>query len=63
MLAIDPCVSEEFLKLYVAYKSETNFVDVVPEATRLRLSLNMKFHDLHDPRGLAHDMTNIGRVG
>ena len=39
VLAIDPCVSEEFLKLYVAYKAETNFVDVVPQATRLSLSL------------------------
>lgn len=25
VLALDPCVSEEFLKLYVAYKAETNF--------------------------------------
>jgi predicted transport protein len=28
ILALDPCVTEEFLKLYVAYKAETNFVDV-----------------------------------
>ena len=63
VLAIDPCVSEEFLKLYVAYKAETNFVDVVPQAIRLRLSLNMRFHELHDPRGLANDVTNIGRWG
>jgi len=61
--ALDPCVSEEFLKLYVAYKAETNFVDVVPQAKRLRLSLNMPFHELHDPRGLAKDVTNIGRWG
>jgi hypothetical protein len=32
VLALDPCVSGEFLKLYVAYKAETNFVDVVPQA-------------------------------
>ena len=63
VLAIDPCVSEEFLKLYVAYKAETNFVDVVPQANRLRLSLNMRFHELNDPKGLAHDVTNIGRWG
>ena len=37
VLALDPCVTEEFLKLYVAYKAETNFVDVVPQAKRLRL--------------------------
>ena len=63
MLAIDPCVAEEFLKLYIAYKAETNFVDVVPQATRLRLSLNMRFHELHDPKGLANDVTSIGRWG
>ena len=63
ILALDPCVSEEFLKLYVAYKAETNFVDVVPQAGRLRLSLNMGFHELHDPKGLAKDVTNLGRWG
>ena len=63
VLALDPCVSEEMLKLYVAYKAETNFVDVVPQKSRLRLSLNLHFHELHDPRGLAKDVTNIGRWG
>ncbi len=63
VLAIDPCVSEEFLKLYVAYKAETNFVDVIPQANRLNLSLNMKFHELRDPKGVAEDTTNIGRWG
>ena len=63
LLAIDPCVSEEFLKLYIAYKAETNFVDVIPQASRLKLSLNMKFHEIHDPRGLAEDVTNLGRWG
>ena len=63
VLALDPCVSEEYLKLYIAYKAETNFVDVVPQARRLRLSLNMQFHELQDPRHLAKDVTNIGRWG
>ena len=63
LLALDVCVSEEFRKLYVAYKAETNFVDVVPQAKRLRLSLNMPFHELRDPRGIAKDITNIGLWG
>ena len=63
VLALDPCVSEEFLKLYIAYKAETNFVDIVPQKSRLRLSLNMQFHELHDPRVLAKDVTNLGRWG
>ena len=63
VLAIDTCVTEEFLKLYVAYKAETNFVDVVPQKSRLRLSINLHFHELHDPRRLAKDVTNLGRWG
>ena len=61
--ALDPCVTEEFLKLYVAYKAETNFVDVVPQAKRLRLSINMAFAEINDPKGLCKDVTDIGRWG
>ena len=63
VLELDPCVTEDFLKFYVAYKAETNFVDVVPQAKRLRLSINLDFHELHDPREIAKDVTNLGRWG
>ncbi len=63
VLALDPCVSEEFMKLYVAYKAETNFVDVVPQAKRLRLSINMPFDQISDPKGFCKDVTNLGRWG
>ena len=63
VLALDPCVSEEFLKLYVAYKAETNFVDVIPQAQQLRLTLNIGFHELRDPQGRARDFTNVGQLG
>jgi predicted transport protein len=63
VLALDPTVTEEFLKYYVAYKAETNFVDVIPQAKRLRLTLNMSFYDLVDPRGIARDISGIGRWG
>lgn len=63
VLALDPCVSEDFLKLYVAYKAETNFVDVVPQAKRLLLVLNLGIEDIEDPKGLCRDISNIGRWG
>ena len=63
VLDLSPVVTEEFLKIYVAYKMETNFVDVVPQASQLRLSLNLQFHELHDPRGFATDVTNLGHQG
>ena len=47
----------------MAYKAETNFVDIVPQKSRLRLSLNMAFHEINDPRGECKDVTNLGRWG
>ncbi len=63
LLGVDACVTEEVLKLYIAYKAETNFVDVVPEKRKLLLTLNLGFHELHDPKHLARDVTNVGRWG
>jgi uncharacterized protein with ParB-like and HNH nuclease domain/predicted transport protein len=63
VLGLDPCVTEEFKKLYVAYKAETNFVDVVPQAKQLRLSINMAFAEINDPKGLCKDVSNLGRWG
>jgi len=63
VLALDRCVTEEFLKLYVAYKAESNFVDIVPQAKRLRISLNMPFSEINDPKGLCKDVSSVGRWG
>ena len=63
VLALDPCVSEEFLKLYVAYKAETNFADVVPQAKQFRISLNMRYADISDPKGLCKDVSGLGKWG
>lgn len=63
ILALDPCVTETFLKLYVAYKAETNFVDIVPQAKKLRLTLNIPFAEIIDPKGLCRDISNLGRWG
>ncbi|MGE8207468.1 GmrSD restriction endonuclease domain-containing protein [Heyndrickxia sp. NPDC080065] len=59
----DSSVREEFKKLYIAYKTTTNFVDIVPQKSRLRLSLNMAFNEIHDPKGICKDVTNLGRWG
>jgi uncharacterized protein with ParB-like and HNH nuclease domain/predicted transport protein len=63
VLALDPVVTEEFLKQYVAYKAETNFVDVVPQLKRLRLTLNMSFPEVNDPKQLCRNVTDLGRWG
>ena len=63
VLALDQCISEEFLKLYVAYKAETNFVDVVPQSKKLRVSLNMKYSEINDPKGVCRNVAGLGRWG
>ena len=63
IVQLDPCVTEEFLKLYVAYKAETNFVDIVPQAKQLVLSLNIAFSEIDDPRGFCKDVSGLGRWG
>lgn len=63
VLALDPCVTEEVRKVYIAFKAETNFVDVIPQARRLRLTLNLKFHEIDDPRGLCKNIGGMGRWG
>ena len=63
ILNIDSSVHEEYKKLYIAYKSSTNFVDIVPQKSRLRLSLNIVFSDITDPKGYCKDITGLGRWG
>ena len=63
ILNLGTYVKREFKKLYIAYKADTNFVDVVIQNSRLRLSINMKFADVIDPKGICKDITALGRWG
>ncbi|MDR2562146.1 MAG: DUF5655 domain-containing protein, partial [Holophagales bacterium] len=63
ILNLGTYVKREFKKLYVAYKADTNFVDVVIQVSRLRLAINMKFADVIDPKGICKDITRLGRWG
>ena len=60
---LSPDVKRECKKLYIAYKLDTNFVDIVVQKQRLRISLNMKFSEVHDPKGLCRDVTDVGKWG
>ena len=63
VLALDPCVGEEFFKTIVAYKAESNFVDLVPQMKRLQLTLNMKLAELDDPMHVCEDVSEVGHLG
>ena len=63
IMNLSPAVKKEYKKLYVAYKLDTNFVDVVFQRQRLRISINMKFNEISDPNGICKDITGLGRWG
>ena len=64
VFTLDPgVVTEEFFKHYIAYKAETNFVDMAPQTKQVKLWLNMPFEELEDPRGTARDVSMIGHHG
>lgn len=63
IMNLSPAVKKEYKKLYVAYKLDTNFVDIVFQKQRLRISINMKFLDIIDTNGICRDITGLGRWG
>ncbi|MFW6359401.1 MAG: DUF5655 domain-containing protein [Chroococcales cyanobacterium] len=63
ILNLDSSVREESKKHYIAYKTTTNFVDIVPLKSRLDLYLNMSFEEVNDPKGLWVDVTHKGHWG
>ena len=63
ILNLGTIVRREFKKLYIAYKVDTNFVDIIIQTSKLRLSINMKFSEVFDPKGICNDTTGIGKWG
>ena len=63
ILNLDASVTEEILKLYITYKTTANFADVVPQKNRLKLSLNVAFDEIYDPKQMCMDRRGLGRWG
>ncbi|MCH4602895.1 DUF262 domain-containing protein [Helicobacter pylori] len=61
---LDERITEKFNQQYIAYKFNTNFVDIVPLKNGLKLYLIMEFNELQDEikKKLGiRDASNIGR--
>ncbi len=56
--ALDERITENFNQVYISYKFDKNFVDIVVQTEDLKLYLNMKFNELQDEKNLASDATN-----
>ncbi len=63
ILAIDPVVYRVINKSYIAFKAETNFVDIHPQQRRLWLIIDVPLAELDDPEGLAEDIEQFGWTG
>lgn len=60
---LNASVREEILKIYIAYKSTTNFVDIMPYKNRLCLSLRLSLDEVDDPKSLCRDVSETGHHG
>ena len=61
ILELDVDIKRVFNKLYIAYKLESNFVDICILRNSLRIVLNMEFNKIFDPKNMCHDVSNVGR--
>lgn len=60
---LSPDVKRECKKLYIAYKLETNFIDIIVQQKGLKLIINLKFNEIHDPLHICHDISGTGCWG
>lgn len=63
ILSLDAGIRKEYKKDYIAYKVDTNFVDIEPYKGHLKMWLNMPFDAVDDPQEICKDVTNIGHMG
>lgn len=50
-------------KQYIAFKAAKNVADVLIQKSRLKIWLNLRVGQLHDPAGMAKDVSEIGHWG
>ena len=60
---LDAGVHEVVRKRYIAYKLATNFVEVNPIGSELKLYLDIDLGELNDPENLGRDVSAVGHWG
>jgi len=63
VLNLDAGVVDEVRKQYIGFKLSTNFLEVVPLASELKLYLDISAGELDDPSGAARDVSGVGHWG
>ncbi len=60
LLSLDVDITKEYKQQYIAYKSETNFVNIRPSRNELTIAFNIPFDKIKDEKGLCNDYTGRG---
>ena len=63
ILNISADVKREYKKMYIAYKLDTNFVDIVVGDDYLQLYINLNFDEVNDPEDRCKNVTQTGHHG
>lgn len=63
IISLDQKIIEEAKAKYIAYKSSTNFVDIVVKQYGLKIFLNVRSGQLNDPQNIARDLTKPKPIG
>ncbi len=63
VLALGDDIEERPQKLYVAFRTQRNFVEIEFQKQRLKIHLDIPRPDLDDPKNISRDMKNIGHFG
>ena len=50
-------------KYYIAFKSNTNFVDFRIQKNQIKIWLNVEKASIDDPKNITRDISNIGHWG
>ena len=58
ILSLSTDIRREYRKLYIAYKYETNIVEVNVQKEQLRLAVNAKISQIDDPKGICKNSTD-----
>lgn len=63
ILSIDENIEMIPKKKYIAFKSNKNFVDVLPQKKKIKFWLNLSKGQLKDINSIARDVSNVGHWG
>ncbi|MBU0460089.1 MAG: hypothetical protein KJ771_04740 [Nanoarchaeota archaeon] len=63
ILTIDENIEVIPKKKYIAFKSQRNFIDILPQKNQIKFWLNLNKGQLDDSKEVARDISNIGHWG